>query len=297
MIERRRESNAVIESKDAQSTGTVKVRAASFLNLDRGREIILPGTYAKHLARFATKGRVFLDHTHSTEAKVGGVVAAYEDPTGLIAIARFGSDAIGQKTRSKALAGELIDVSIGHQVFRERFVSPAEVKAIWARYGYQPTDLDLSLLGRPGKVRVIEEAEAAEFSFVGIPMNDNAETLEVKNLETKKGAVLSSANAQSLKQAYTYIRRILKSARIEDLEDEPATQKKSAGALLPTQGDAGVSTKSAAEKSAGAELRAKRLRVELELLDLKEPELVRVPKDEKRNKPEEASQRCLVTQV
>ncbi|MBI1324374.1 hypothetical protein GC170_14480 [bacterium] len=301
MIERRHQAAAVIDVKDAQETGTVRVRAASFLNLDRGRELIVPGAYAKHISRFATKGRVFLDHTHSTAAKVGNVVSAYEDPSGLIAVAKFNATDLGQKTRQQALGGELGDVSIGHQVFKDRFVSPAEVKQIWAKHNYQPTELDMTILSKPGKIRVIDEADAAEFSFVGIPMNDNAQTLEVKGIETKRGAVLSGANAKALKQAYTFIKRILKSARIEDLEEEaeaaagalPATQGKSTGAETPAADPVETETVPVAEQT-GAELRARRLRAELEFLSLSEPAVVAARKDH--NTTAEDLSLCPVTQ-
>lgn len=279
MIERRAQAGAVIEAKEVADTGTVKVRAASFLNLDRGKEIILPGAYQTHLGRYAIKGRVFLDHEHSTRAKVGNVMAAYEDTTGLISIAKFNATKLGQETRRQAQNGELKDVSIGHQVFRDRYVTAAEVKRIWERFNYEPTALDLAILSKAGnRIRIIEEAEPAEFSFVGIPMNDYAETLEVKanGVETKRGAVLSRTNANSLKQAYRLIRAIFKSAKIEDADSDevhPEAQgqqsKQATESERPASGS--VETKSPEPEKTGAELRAKRLRLELELMSM-EPE-------------------------
>lgn len=281
MIEHRTTEKALIEVKAQSDRGSVKVRAASFLNFDRGREIILPGAYAKHTAHFASKGRAFIDHKHATATKVGQVYAAYEDARGLVAMARFAGTDLAQETRQRVIDGELNDVSIGHHVIRERFVTPTEVKSIWKKYGYTPTAFDMAQLSKPGRIRLIEEADPAEFSFVGIPMNDNAEALEVKgaDIEEKRGAVLNGSNAKALKQAYKLIRSIFKSAKIEDLDEAegetPAPpDQKSTEPETPASDP--VEERTPGIEKTDAELRAKRLRVELELMELdQEPEPVR----------------------
>lgn len=276
MIEHRTTEQALIEVKTQADRGSVKVRAASFLGIDRGREMILPGAYANHTSRFASKGRAFVDHKHGTATKVGQVYAAYEDTRGLVAIARFAGTELAQQTRQRVIDGELNDVSIGHHVVRDRFVTVEEVKSIWKKYGYTPTAFDLTQISKPGRIRIIEEADPAEFSFVGIPMNDNAEALEVKSMhdiEEKRGAVLNGANAKALKQAYKLIRSIFKSAKIEDIDElegeapaPPAPDQKTAEPETPASDPVEKGTPGI-EKT-DAELTAKRLRIELELMEL-----------------------------
>lgn len=301
MIERRQTPGAVIEVKDASGNGYVKVRAASFLSIDRGAEMIMPGAYAPHIGSFAAKGRVFLNHVHSPMAKVGRVFSAHEEKSGLIALAKFNSSELAQKTRQMAMEGDLTDISIGHHVVREWRASATEVKKIWDQHGYTPSSTDLLMLKRARSIRVIEEAIPGEFSFVGIPMNDNAETLEVKStmdIETKKGAVLSGANAKSLRQAYKLIRSIFKSARIEDLEDEPEATAKPEGksAVLDAPAVDPVADATPVPEKTDAELRAKRLRAEFELMDLELPETDRVAPKVAID-AEEISPPCPVTQV
>lgn len=304
MIERRFDKAATIEVKEAGDNGAVKVRAASFLSIDRKREMIMPGAYARHLERYAARGRVFIDHKHSAAAKVANMADAYEDRTGLISVAKFHGTPIGQETRRMAKEGELRDVSIGHQVLRDRFATPTEVKKIWSAHGYTPSRYDLLMLNKPGPVRVIDEAEPVEFSFVGIPMNENAETLEVKSaagIEIKKGAVLNGANAKALKQAYKLIRSIFKSARIEDLEDADgeapaASEMKSADVETPASTP--TETKPPETETKDTELLAKRLRVELDLMSMDlEPEADRAPTRGTEEIDTEARIECPVTQV
>lgn len=301
MIERRQSPGALIEVKEASGNGFVKVRAASFLSIDRGAEMIVPGAYAPHIGSFAAKGRVFLNHVHSPMAKVGRVISAYEEKSGLIALAKFNSTELAQKTRQMAMEGDLTDISIGHHVVRAWHASAVEVKKIWDRHGYTPSATDLLMLKRAQKIRVIEEAIPGEFSFVGIPMNDKAETLEVKStmdIETKKGAVLSGPNAKALKQAYRLIRNIFKSARIEDLdeESEPTVTPEGKSAVLDVPAVEPVAEATPAPGKTDAELRAKRLRAEFELMSLELPEVDRVAPSVERD-AEEISQPCPVTQV
>lgn len=250
--------------------GEITMLVASFLNIDRGREIIVPGAYAKHLQNFASRGRVFLDHNHTAEEKVGRVIFAQETTEGLQAKAVFSGDSKGQWARDKAREGVLRDLSVGHYVYAEKLADKNEVLALWKQYSYTPTPEDLFQLER-GPIRLILEAEASEVSFVGLPMNENARVLEVK-----RGAVFNKVNYASLKEVYRLIKSLLSSVESEEeatngQADAPAPKASAQEAPkqeAPLDHAAQTETPETKHDKIASVSAVSRLKVELELLDL-----------------------------
>lgn len=239
--------------------GEFAVRGAAFLNIDRGREMILPGAYAKHISKFVDRGKILADHKNETKSLAGSITTAFETDRGLVIKGQFSSTKQGQEVRTMAQEGTLKDVSIGHYVHEYRDgVKADEVQKIWAKYNYQPSEDDLRAIKR-GPVRLLVECEPVEVSFVGIPMNPEARILEVKAMDQKRGAVLSRVNATTLKQVYKLVRQMLAGARQELEETTGAT---------PTVDSASVAQESKRLDLPEFKSNAERLRLELELLDL-----------------------------
>lgn len=240
--------------------GEFAVRGAAFLNIDRGREMILPGAYSKHLSKFVDRGKILADHENKTKSLAGSITEAFENERGLVIKGKFGSNKQGQDVRIMAQEGVLKDVSIGHYVHEYRDgVKADEVKAIWAKFGYQPSDDDLRAIKR-GPVRVLMECEPVEVSFVGIPMNPEARILEVKSMDHKRGAVLNRNNASALKQVYKLVKQLLHGAKQELDETSGAT---------PTVDPAAVqSSESKRLDLPENKSNAERLRLEIGLLEL-----------------------------
>lgn len=240
--------------------GEFAVRGAAFLNIDRGREMILPGAYSKHLNKFVDRGKILADHDNKTKSLAGSITTAFETDRGLVVKGKFASSKQGQDVRTMAQEGVLKDVSIGHYVHEYRDgVKADEVQKIWAKFNYTPSDDDLRAIKR-GPVRVLVECEPVEVSFVGIPMNPEARILEVKSMpEQKRGAVLNRVNATTLKQVYKLVKQMLAGAR-QDLEE-------TSGAV-PTADSAAVASESKRVDPPDFKSNAERLRLELALLDL-----------------------------
>lgn len=239
------------------SSGEVKILGASFLNIDRGREIILPGAYAKHVETFSQRGRLLVDHKNSVNALAGHVTDSYESQKGLVITGSFSSDQVGQWARQKAMEGTLKSTSIGHYVHAEKIAGEAEVKSIWAQHNYTPTSSDLREL-KKGPVRLLIECEPVECSFVAVPMNDESRILEVKtmaNKEEKRGATFNRGNLAAIKQVYALVKGMLASAKSnetpENQDDIPAATESHSVTTTTVKND-----------------RASLARLRLELLDL-----------------------------
>lgn len=214
--------------KNSGDRGEVTVLGASFLNIDRGRDLIVPGAYHKHLTKFSQTGTLLIDHKNRVSATAGQVTRSYESQKGLVIKGSFASDEVGQWARDKALEGSIKSVSIGHYVHSEKFANAAEVKQIWANHGYTPNDSDLREI-KKGPVRVLLECEPVEVSFVAVPMNDQARVLEVKGvqgIEQKKGATFNKSNRSTLRAVYSLVKQMLSSIKSEEINETlPAKDK------------------------------------------------------------------------
>jgi len=248
--------------------GEVTILGASFLNIDRGREIILPGAYKKHVEAFNDKGRLLIDHKNSAYTLAGHVKESFETSRGLVVKGAFSGDDTGQWARRKIQDGTLKSASIGHYVHAEKIAREPEVKQLWAEHGYTPTDADLREI-KKGPVRILMECEPVECSFVAVPMNDNARVLEVKSLmeiEKKKGATFNKVNRSSLVKVFSLVKDMLKSAKLEEeaTQQEPVVISQEAKAVEQTE----VKVVSTDQSD-----RLRKLRLELAMVDFQYSQL------------------------
>lgn len=260
-MQRKRVKFQIVE-KAAIDRGETSILGASFLNIDRGQEIIVPGAYLPYLEEFSNTGKVLVDHDNRQRAVAAKVFRSYETKAGLVIDAKFTGDEVGQWARERTKEGAIDTTSIGHFVHGEPVVAKEEeVRKLWADHEYSPSAYDLKMLAR-GPVRLIKDAEPVEVSFVVIPMNPKARVLEVKgilaDLETKKGAMLNSVNRGAVLSIYQLAKSILRSAKL--IEEEGASQEASNQGGPPEEKSAIVT----AEKQSRTDL----LRLKLKLLDL-----------------------------
>lgn len=218
--------------KAAADKGEISILGASFLNIDRGQEIIVPGSYLPYLERFSKNGKVLVDHVNRQSQVAAKVFRSYETRPGLVIDGKFTGDEVGQWARERAKEGAIDTTSIGHFVHGEPVIAQEkDVRKLWEQFEYTPSAYDLKLLAR-GPVRLITDAEPVEVSFVVIPMNPEARVLEVKgimrDIETKKGAILNSVNRRSILQIYSLAKSILKSAKLE-IENDSQDAKSQCG--------------------------------------------------------------------
>lgn len=247
--------------KAASDNGEVSILGASFLNIDRGQELIVPGAFLPHLEQFSRNGKVLIDHEASVRKIAAKVYQSFETRPGLVINSRFTGDETGQWARDRAKEGAIDTTSIGMFVHASSMATEEQVRKLWMEHTYEPSPYDLKMLAR-GPVRLITEAEPVEVSFVVIPMNPQARVLEVKgilwNLETKKGAMLNSVNRGAVLSIYQLAKSILRSAKL--IEEEGASQEASNQGGPPEEKSAIVT----AEKQSRTDL----LRLKLKLLDL-----------------------------
>lgn len=248
--------------KAAGSNGEISILGASFLNIDRGGEIIVPGAYVPYLDRFSKNGKVLVDHRNSQREVAAKVFRSYERRDGLVIDANFTGDEVGKWARARAKEGSIDTTSIGHFVHNEpQMAKEADVRKLWSDFEYTPSAYDLKLLAR-GPVRLITDAEPVEVSFVVIPMNPEARVLEVKgilqNLETKKGAILNKVNRNAVLSIYQLAKSILRSAKLE-IEAESQDAKSQGGP--PDE-------KPVNDPKAGSNSRTDLLRLKLKLMEL-----------------------------
>lgn len=261
-IERKRVKFQVIE-KAAIDRGETSILGASFLNIDRGQEIIVPGAYLPYLEEFSTTGKVLVDHENRQRAVAAKVFRSYETKAGLVIDAKFTGDEVGQWARERTKEGAIDTTSIGHFVHGEPVVAKEdEVRKLWEEHDYTPSAYDLKMIAR-GPVRLIKDAEPVEVSFVVIPMNPKARVLEVKgileDIETKKGAMLNRVNRSAVQTIYSLAKSILRSAKL--MEEQKGSQDAKSQGGPPDDKAAGTSK--AASKS-----RTDLLRLKLKLIEL-----------------------------
>lgn len=250
-----------VMEKAAGDNGEISILGASVLNIDRGQELIVPGSYAPYLDQFSKTGKVLVDHKNSQREVAAKVFRSYENREGLVIDANFTGDTVGKWARERAKEGSIDTTSIGHFVHNEPIMAKeADVRKIWSDHDYTPSAYDLKMLAR-GPVRLITDAEPVEVSFVVIPMNPKARVLEVKgildDIETKKGAMLNRVNRGAVQAIYSLAKSILRSAKLE-IETESQEAKNQDG----------PPDERPANSKAASNSRTDLLRLKLKLLEL-----------------------------
>lgn len=157
-----------LDVKAITAEGEFKGYASIFNNEDLGRDVVMPGAFAKSLAR-RPAGRVKMLREHSTAEPIGIWTNLVEDSKGLRAEGRLILDTTkGRETHALMKAGALDGLSIGYRTLKDRF-------------------------DRGKGIRYLEELDLPEISIVTFPMNPRATVQDVKQHDTERARALALA--------------------------------------------------------------------------------------------------------
>jgi len=165
-----------VEWKAVDRSGTLTGYLSTFGNVDLGGDVVMPGAFADSVAAINAGAPIPLlaDHMATTAHVLGSIVAAREDPHGLVIAATFSAAPDAQSVRTKALEGHLSRMSMGYETLDESY-----------------EDLD----GQ--RVRLLTRVKLWEGSLVVFPMNPEALLTGVKTAGGFEGLGLAVALAQA----------------------------------------------------------------------------------------------------
>ena len=157
-----------LDLKSVTDEGVFSGYASTFNNEDYGRDVVLPGAFAKSLSR-RPASKVKMLRGHDTTDPIGIWTDLKEDAKGLRATGKIILDTSrGRETYALLKAGALDGLSIGFRTIKDRF-------------------------DRAKGVRYLEEVDLAEISVVTFPMNSLATVQAVKSTDPDRARALVSA--------------------------------------------------------------------------------------------------------
>ncbi|MGH6978061.1 MAG: HK97 family phage prohead protease [Brevundimonas sp.] len=146
-----------LDTKNVTDEGVFEGYASRFNTIDQGRDIVLPGAFAKSLQQYpAAKVKMLLQHDRTQP--IGVWTEMKEDEQGLYATGRLllGTTA-GRDVHEFMKAGALDGLSIGYRSIKDRY-------------------------DRTKSARLLEEVVLREVSVVTFPMHPDTTVSRVKNL-------------------------------------------------------------------------------------------------------------------
>jgi HK97 family phage prohead protease len=207
--------------------------ASTWYTLDKVGDVIMPGAFKSDLPRFLNENFIG-DINHNYGDPIGRFTESVEDGKGLYVKAVY-SDVPRAKVVRTLINDRVIQtLSIGFVPKEVKYVSPDELKLIWAKGGYQPTPDDLERIKMVKKIKLITKAKLLEVSPTPVPVNDEARILSFKSWEEcppafktfcrrviqscrqiagvdlKAGRVLSSKNEQRLRSVLDVLNSLTK---------------------------------------------------------------------------------------
>lgn len=163
-------------------TGGFRGYAARFLNIDRQRDLILPGAFTKALPEFIDAGGLVLaDHKNTTSSVIGTLIDAQEDRNGLMVDVMFSATKSGQEMRQLMTEKAVHKMSIKFDGYAKPYTE-TQIKELWATYGFVPSERQKALAKRGCNV-ITKAEEIYEVSVVPIPANPEASILAVKSFD------------------------------------------------------------------------------------------------------------------
>jgi Escherichia/Staphylococcus phage prohead protease len=157
-----------LDTKAVSDEGEFTGYASIFGNEDMGRDVILPGAFAKSL-NSRPAGKVKLLRQHDPEEPIGIWLDLAEDRKGLRAKGKLILDTVkGRETHALMRAGALDGLSIGFRTIKDRF-------------------------DRAKGIRYLEEVDVPEISVVTFPLNPRATVASVKGYDMERARALVQA--------------------------------------------------------------------------------------------------------
>lgn len=163
------ESNLFFEldTKAVSDEGEFNGYAAIFNNADLGRDVIMPGAFAKSLQQ-RPAGKVKMLFQHDPSEPIGIWMDLAEDQKGLRAKGKLILDTTkGRETHALMRAGAIDGLSIGFRTLKDRF-------------------------DRAKGIRYLEELDVPEISVVTFPMNPRATVSTVKSDDERARALVAA---------------------------------------------------------------------------------------------------------
>jgi HK97 family phage prohead protease len=158
-----------IDTKAISEEGEFTGYAAIFNNEDLGRDVIVPGAFAKSL-QSRPAGKVKMLRQHDTAEPIGVWLDLAEDKKGLRAKGKLILDTVkGRETYALMRAGALDGLSIGFRTLKDRF-------------------------DRQKGIRYLEQVDVPEISIVTFPMNPRAVVSNVKADPERARALVAAIN-------------------------------------------------------------------------------------------------------
>lgn len=203
--------------------------AATFGNIDAGRDRVARGAFTKTIAERGNRVKVLWQHSRNNP--IGVPKEMQEDDAGLLVAARVSDTTLGRDVMVLMKDGVVDQLSIGYDVIKDHW-------------------------DREESVRNLLELRLFEFSPVTFPMNELAMITDVKHMSIadleylaeravflaehglKTGRVLSKRNLERVRDAYDALGTLLTAAKDDGSEpDEESTpnddQKQHADAKEP----------------------------------------------------------------
>ena len=145
----------LFDAKAVAEDGCFKGLASTFGNVDRGRDVVMPGAFKQTLAD-KPLGRIKMLRDHDTTMPIGVWTSLSEDKSGLVAEGQLAiNTAKGRETYELMKMGALDSLSIGYQTVDDEY-------------------------DRAANVRRIKAVDLWEISVVTFPMNPSATISAVK---------------------------------------------------------------------------------------------------------------------
>lgn len=151
------------EIKEVGDDGTFEGYGSVFNNVDHSRDVVVPGAFAKSIAKSKSEGRVMpILWQHDAHQPIGGYDEIYEDDYGLY-------------VKGSLLVGDVRQAKEAHALMKAGVLSGLSIGYI-ARDGEFDKDKNAYLL---------KELELWEVSPVTFPDNDLARVTAVKNINVE----------------------------------------------------------------------------------------------------------------
>lgn len=157
-----------LDFKAVSDEGEFAGHAAEFGNEDLGRDVIMPGAFAKSLQR-RPAAEVKMLRQHDPDEPIGIWLDLAEDKKGLRAKGKLILDTVkGRETHVLMRAGALDGLSIGFRTLKDHF-------------------------DRAKGIRYLDELDVPEISIVTFPLNPRATVSTVKGDDPERARALVAA--------------------------------------------------------------------------------------------------------
>ena len=154
---------------------TIEGIVACFLNIDLCGDMYVPGCFTEQLPFFKSEGVIRDEHCVTT----GKIDDAAEVAGGLWFKGTIFPTTAGRDQAILVKNKAIRRLSIGARNYGRWCDELDEIKSIWTKHGYTPTEQDLVRVGYG--VRVIDKAKPFEASTTWLPMNEATQITSVKS--------------------------------------------------------------------------------------------------------------------